>query len=91
MATGHVPQVVDRAMYADAGAEVWAWGINVLATRMRWIRAVRAMRAGPIVAPLPDAHALVGSHVLLLARFDVERLVPRVHVAQRGERADEAG
>jgi hypothetical protein len=30
-----VPIVVERAMYADAGAEVWASGTNVLATRLR--------------------------------------------------------
>jgi hypothetical protein len=30
-----VPIVVERAMYADAGGEVWAAGTNVLATRLR--------------------------------------------------------
>jgi hypothetical protein len=30
-----VPIVVERAMYADAGAEAWAAGTNVLATRLR--------------------------------------------------------
>jgi hypothetical protein len=29
------PIVVERAMYADAGAEPWAAGTNVLATRLR--------------------------------------------------------